>query len=110
MYPYPMPAHHRDAAPAPRIPSTPPVPPTNAGWVVAAVIFFWPVAFAAANHSSRVFSLWSTGDYVAAQHASERAKALGKIALVVWAVLLVVMVVFYGAAIAMAISASSHTG
>ncbi|MYR07378.1 CD225/dispanin family protein [Gordonia sp. SID5947] len=102
-----MPAPNRAAAPTPSYPSAPPVPPTNAGWVVAAVIFFWPVAFAAANHSSRVFGLWSTGDYVAAREASERAKTLGKIALAVWAVLLVTMVVFYGAAIAIAISESS---
>lgn len=75
--------------------STPPLPPTNAGWMVASILFFWPVAFAAANHSSRVYPLWAIGDYAGAQHASARAKRLGQIALLLWIVFMVLLVGLY---------------
>lgn len=104
--PMPMATHGRSGS-APLERPAPPLPAINAGWAAAAVIFFWPLAFAAFNYSSRVHPLWAAGDYSGAQHASEQAKRLGKISLVVWAILCVVAVVFYGAAIAMAVSASS---
>lgn len=70
------------AGPAPtRYGGQPPVPASNAGWAVATIIFFWPLAFSAFNHLHSIFPKWSMGDYVGAQYASERVKQLGKIAL-----------------------------
>ncbi|MGW4482022.1 CD225/dispanin family protein [Rhodococcus triatomae] len=88
--------------------AAPPLPATNAGWAAAALIFFWPLAFAAFNHSSRVYPLWATGDYAGAQHASDRAKSLGKWSLLLWVVFLALVVVFYVVVIAFAISSASH--
>nr|WP_231569561.1 CD225/dispanin family protein [Prescottella defluvii] len=59
----------------------PPLPPSNAGWAVAAILFFWPVAFSAFGHLHDIFPKWSMGDYQGALYASERVKTLGKIAL-----------------------------
>lgn len=73
----------------------PPLPPTNAGWAVAAVIFFWPVAFSAFNHSSNVYPRWAMGDFQGAQYASDRAKKLGQIALWIWVAFVLVFVLFY---------------
>lgn len=81
-------------------PSRPPMPPSNAGWAVAAIVFFWPVAFAAMNHALNVYPRWAAGDFVGAQHASARAKKLGQIALVVVVVVLVAYIAVIGAAIA----------
>ncbi|WP_305094301.1 CD225/dispanin family protein [Prescottella sp. R16] len=55
-------------------------PPSNAGWAVATIICFWPLAFAAFNHLHSIFPKWAVGDYMGAQYASERVKTLGKIA------------------------------
>ncbi|MCX2966190.1 CD225/dispanin family protein [Gordonia aquimaris] len=95
--------------PAPQRASTP-MPATNVGWAVAAVIFFWPLAFAAFTHSSNVTGLWLSGDHIAAEDASRRAKTLGKVALAIWAVLTVAVIVFYAVVIATALaSASSYS-
>ncbi|PTR30349.1 interferon-induced transmembrane protein [Rhodococcus sp. OK519] len=72
----------------------PPPPPSNAGWAVASIIFFWPLAFAAFNHLHSIFPKWSMGDYQGAQYASERVKTLGKIALGIAAGLVVLYVIF----------------
>lgn len=74
----------------------PALPPSNAGWAVAALVFFWPVAFTAFNHVNDVYPKWAMGDYAGAQHASDRAKALGKIALWVSLGLMALFVVGYG--------------
>ncbi|WP_249353460.1 CD225/dispanin family protein [Rhodococcus sp. Q] len=86
----------------------PPLPATHAGWAAAALIFFWPLAFAAFNHSSRVYPLWATGDYAGAQYASDRARSLGKWSLLLWVVAFILVVVFYGVVIALAISSASR--
>ncbi|EOM76194.1 CD225/dispanin family protein [Rhodococcus rhodnii] len=92
--------------PIQRTPGTPGVPPRNAGWAVAATLFFWPLAFAAWNHVHDVVPRWLEGNYQAAQYASDRAKKLGKIALLVWALLFVLLIVFYVAIVAVAVSAA----
>lgn len=71
-----------------------PLPPSNAGWAVATIIFFWPLAFSAFNHLHSIFPKWSMGDYMGAQYASERVKALGKIALCIFVGLAVLYVIF----------------
>ncbi|MCF3940674.1 CD225/dispanin family protein [Gordonia tangerina] len=83
------------------------MPATNVGWAVAAVIFFWPLAFAAFTHSSNVIRLWLSGDHIAAEDASRRAKTLGKVALAIWAVLTVAVIVFYAVMISTALSSAS---
>ncbi|GGG15156.1 hypothetical protein GCM10007304_31520 [Rhodococcoides trifolii] len=85
----------------------PPLPPTNAGWAAAALLFFWPLAFAAFNHSSTVFPRWSMGDYQGAQYASDRTKQLGKYALWIFAAFFVVFILFYIVIIAVAVSVGS---
>ncbi len=87
---------------APNAVTAPPLPASNAGWAAAALLFFWPLAFAAFNHSSRVYPLWATGDYAGAQHAPDRAKSLGKTSLLLWVVFFVLMMVLYGVVIALA--------
>ncbi|MCX5044828.1 CD225/dispanin family protein [Aldersonia sp. NBC_00410] len=88
MYPnqYPAPAHDYGRAP---------MPSPHAGWAAAAVIFFWPLAFSAFSQSSKVVALWVVGDFQGAQNASNRAKRLGKIALLLWAVITVGFIVVY---------------
>jgi len=81
------------AAPAPGQYGGP--PPSNAGWAVATIIFFWPLAFSAFNHLHSVFPKWSMGDYQGAQYASERVKSLGKIALGVGVGLIVLSVIMW---------------
>ncbi len=106
MYPNQAPAAtHQPTTPIPAAPRpSAPMPPTHAGWAVAAVIFFWPLAFAAFNHSSRVTGLWLSGDHVGAQEASDRARSLGKIAVVVCAVLTAAIIALYVLAIAAAVT------
>lgn len=94
-----------------------PLPPkSNIGWAVAALIFFWPLAFSAFTHATTVYPLWAAGDHAGAQHAAERAKRLGKISLLLWVVVWVVIVIFYVAVIGWAISnaadipATTYTG
>ena len=82
-------------------------PKSNVGWAVASVVFFWPLAFSAFNHATSVYPLWASGDHAGAQHAAERAKRLGVISLAVWAVLCVLVVIFYVAVIGWAISSAT---
>ncbi|QDQ93046.1 CD225/dispanin family protein [Rhodococcus sp. WB9] len=65
----------------PHTPRRTPPPPSNVGWAVAAVVFFWPLAFAAFSNALNVFPRWSTGDLDGALAASKRARTLGIIAL-----------------------------
>ncbi|MFC9840367.1 CD225/dispanin family protein [Rhodococcus sp. NPDC127530] len=62
-------------------PTPPPLPPSNVGWAVAAVVFFWPLAFAAFSDALKVFPRWCSGDLAGARAASRRARTLGIIAL-----------------------------
>lgn len=63
-------------------------PPSNVGWAVASVVFFWPLAFSAFTNALNVTHFWITGQYDRAQESSDRAKLLGKIALLTGLVLL----------------------
>ena len=101
---YPPPTHPAGYGGDPRYSSGPPYaavptpvapPPANAGWAVAALLFFWPLAFAAFNHAFNVYPLWAAGDHQGAHHASGRAKHLGKIALWIFGGVFAVIVVLY---------------
>ena len=92
--PYPS-APQYPSAPAPGQYGGQPQPPaSNAGWAVATIIFFWPLAFAAFNHLHSIFPKWSMGDYQGAQYASERVKTLGKISLGIFVGLVVLYILF----------------
>ncbi|MUM19121.1 CD225/dispanin family protein [Mycobacterium sp. CBMA271] len=94
--------------PAPTSPGGPPKPPpTNVGWAVAAVVFFWPLAFSAFTNALNVTQFWLTGQYDRAQESSDRAKLLGKIALLTG---LVLLFLFIAARIACAIWWHTHGG
>lgn len=57
------------------------MPPSNAGWAVVAVIFFWPLAISAFNHALKVHPLWLIGDIQGAEYSSKRAGFFGKLSL-----------------------------
>ncbi|RVW06163.1 CD225/dispanin family protein [Rhodococcus spongiicola] len=79
--PYPGVPQYATVPPAAQYGGPPPLPPLNAGWAAASIIFFWPLAFAAFNHLHSIFPRWAMGDYQGAQYASDRVKTLGKISL-----------------------------
>ncbi len=70
-------------------------PPHNVGWAVAAVLFFWPLAFSAFSHSFNVYPLWAVGNFAGAQYASDRARRLGQLSLWIAGGLLLLFVIFY---------------
>ncbi|MGW6694690.1 CD225/dispanin family protein [Rhodococcus sp. NPDC054953] len=82
----------------------PPRPPSNVGWAVAALVFFWPLAFSAFTHAAEVYPRWASGDPKAAQDASERARRLGQISLWLFGGLLLLFVIVYVIVAAVVIS------
>lgn len=58
-----------------------PGPPSNVGWAVAAILFFWPLAFTAMTRALDVYPLWAAGRYAEAEAASASAKKLGMVSL-----------------------------
>lgn len=84
-------------------------PKSNAGWAVASIIFFWPVAFAAFNHLHDIYPKWAMGDHQGAQYASDRVKKLGQISLGIFAGLIVLYFVFIIVMIAVAGSSIDST-
>lgn len=83
-------------APAATAPQTyPPRPPSNAGWAVASLLFFWPLAFAAFTHAMDVYPRWASGDPAGARDASDRVRRLGQISLWLFGGLLLLAVIVY---------------
>ena len=82
------------ARPSPTGPGQPP-PPTNAGWAVAALVAFWPLAFAAFTNAFEVYPRWVRGDYAGAQYASDRVRKLGQLALWLLGGILVLLAIAY---------------
>lgn len=70
-------------------------PPVNGGWAVAALLFFWPLSFAAFNHAFNVHPLWSDGDHEEARHASNRVRWLGQVSLWIGGSIAAVLVALY---------------
>ena len=71
-----------------------PGPPSNIGWAVASVLFFWPLSFTAMTRAMDVYPLWAAERYADAEAASESAKKLGMISLGLMLGLVIVYVVF----------------
>lgn len=69
-------------------------PPSNIGWAVASILFFWPLSFVAMTRAMQVYPLWAAGRHAEAEEASATAKKLGMISLAVVALLIVLYVVF----------------
>ncbi|PTR26518.1 interferon-induced transmembrane protein [Rhodococcus sp. OK519] len=70
-------------------------PPVNAGWAVAALLFFWPLSFAAFTHAFNVHPMWSEGDHDGARNASKRVRWLGQVSLWIGGSIAVVLVAVY---------------
>jgi len=69
-------------------------PPSNIGWAVASILFFWPLSFVAMTRALQVYPLWAAGRHAEAEAASATAKKLGLISIAVVAVLIVLYFVF----------------
>jgi len=82
----------------------PAVPPTNAGWAVAASVLFFPVAFSAWTAALNVTRLWVMDDFYGAQAASDKAKRLGKIALSIGVTIFVLYFAFIITIVAVGVS------
>ncbi|MCJ0901962.1 CD225/dispanin family protein [Rhodococcus sp. ARC_M6] len=82
----------------PAIPRNPERPPVNAGWAVASLLFFWPLAFAAFTHAFNVYPLWADGDVAGSRYASDRVKRLGQISLIIAGALLLLVCILYAIA------------
>lgn len=105
--PWPAPSYSQQQYPPQQPAATPGPPPSNVGWAVASVVFFWPLAFSAFTHAMNVLPLWLSGNYQGAVAASARAKTLGKISLGVFVGLFVLLIVFYIIIFAVIISTAS---
>jgi hypothetical protein len=84
-----------------------PRPAANAGWAVASVLFFWPLAFSAFTHAFNVYPLWASGDVDGAQDASDRVRRLGQLSLWIFGGLLLLFVILY---ILVAVVVITHGG
>lgn len=81
-----------------------PGPPSNVGWAVASILFFWPLSFVAMTRALDVYPLWAAGRHAEAEAASATAKKLGVLSLAIVAVLIVVYFVFIFAMVGLASS------
>lgn len=88
----------------PENPSGRPGPPSNIGWAVASILFFWPLSFVAMTRAMDVYPLWAAGRHAEAEAASASAKKLGLISLAIVAVLCVLYIVFIIAMVGLAAS------
>ncbi len=79
----------------------------NAGWAVASLVAFWPLAFAAFSNAFEVYPRWARGDYAGAQYASDRVRKLGQLSLWILGGILVLLAIAY---IVMAAVWISHGG
>lgn len=69
-------------------------PPSNVGWAVASILFFWPLSFVAMTRALQVYPLWAAGNHEQAQAASSSAKKLGVISLAIMAIFIVLYIIF----------------
>lgn len=79
-------------------------PPSNVGWAVAAILFFWPLSFVAMTRALDVYPLWAAGRHAEAEAASATAKKFGVISLIVFAAVIVLYFVFIFAMVGLAAS------
>lgn len=82
-------------------------PAANAGWAVASLLFFWPLAFSAFTHAFNVYPAWASGETTTAQYESDRVRELGILSLWIFGGLLVLAAIVY---ILVAVIMISHGG
>lgn len=82
--------------------ATRPGPPSNIGWGVASLLFFWPLSFVAMTRAADVYPLWAAGHHAEAEAASASAKKLGLISLAIFGGLVVLYFVFIIAMVGLA--------
>jgi len=70
-------------------------PVAHAGWAVASLLFFWPLAFSAFTHAFNVYPAWSSGDTATAQSESDRVRRLGILSLWIFGALLLLAAILY---------------
>ena len=80
-------------------------PPSNVGWAVASILFFWPLAFVAMTRAMQVYPLWQAGRHAEAEASSATAKKLGAISLAVFGALILLYFVFIFVMVGVAASA-----
>lgn len=85
-------------------PSARPGPPSNVGWAVASIIFFWPLSFVAMTRALDVYPLWAAGRHEESEAASNTAKKLGMISIAILVVLFALYMVFIFAMVGLAAS------
>ena len=86
------------ATDAAAVPSVGTRPTSNAGWAVASLLFFWPLAFSAFHHAFEVYPRWAEGDIDGAEYASRRVRKLGQLSLWIFGGLLLLVIVLYAIA------------
>jgi hypothetical protein len=70
-------------------------PSSHIVWaILSALLFFLPLGVASIVYAAQVNSKWAAGDVAGAQAASSKAKWLAISAVVVWAILTPIVVVF----------------
>ena len=95
---------------APNVIPRPAPPPHNAGWAVAALLFFWPLSFSAFTHAFNVYPLFAVGNYAGAQYASDRVRRLGQLSLWIAGGLLLLFIIFYAIFLMVLISQGGDWG
>lgn len=105
--PPPRPPEAHEPPPTGPQPAPAPPPPSNAGWAVAALVAFWPLAFAAFSNAFEVYPRWARGDFDGARYASDRVRKLGQLSLWILGGILVLLAIAY---IVMAAVWISHGG
>ncbi|PBC47290.1 CD225/dispanin family protein [Rhodococcus sp. ACPA1] len=100
-----MPATSRSAVPSARA-----RPVSNAGWAVASLLFFWPLAFSAFHHAFEVYPRWAEGDIDGAEYASRRVRKLGQLSLWIFGGLLLLAIVLYAIAVIVLIAHGGEGG
>lgn len=86
----------------------PACPPSNVGWAVASILFFWPLSFVAMTRALEVYPLWAAGRQADAEAASASAKKLGLISLAIVALIIVLYLIFMVVLVGLASTAGSY--
>ncbi|MDF3313298.1 CD225/dispanin family protein [Rhodococcus sp. T2V] len=92
------------------VPSVRTRPTSNAGWAVASLLFFWPLAFSTFHHAFEVYPRWVDGDIDGAEYASRRVRKLGQLSLWIFGALLLLAIVLYTIAVIVLIAHGGDGG
>jgi len=82
------------------------MPSSNIGWAIGALLLFWPLCIPAFISSSKVSTLWFSGQFSQGLQASQDAKKWGRLGVIIGAGLTVLFVIIYVIIIIAAIHAT----